>query len=311
MAAQNVEGTRRNALCASRSEAALPSHHLRPPRRRLSKCVKQLTAALLLIFVSCLLWLPHAHANEVKPLRFEPRLEGPLLAVGVVGWLLSEQFKPRIAPVVCRTCTVNRLDQAGQRAFLWQTYHRAHAVSDWLLFGVVPTFAIGGSVAIALREGTSRTALVDAMIVLESLVLTANLTQIAKYTVGRARPYVITQREQKRDFIASPDDHLSFFSGHTSSTFALAVSAGMTATLRGYRAAPVMWAVGVPLAALTGYLRIAADRHYLTDVLAGSLVGAAVGVLVPWRHARAAVRPSAAPIVSASAPATLSLTWVR
>ena len=35
------------------------------------------------------------------------------------------------------------------------------------------------------------------------------------------------------------------------------------------------------LAAGVGYLRIASDTHYLTDVLAGAAVGTAFGVLVP------------------------------
>jgi membrane-associated phospholipid phosphatase len=34
-------------------------------------------------------------------------------------------------------------------------------------------------------------------------------------------------------------------------------------------------------AGLTGYLRIASDRHYLSDVLMGYLVGATVGTLTP------------------------------
>jgi hypothetical protein len=35
------------------------------------------------------------------------------------------------------------------------------------------------------------------------------------------------------------------------------------------------------LAAATGYLRIAADSHYFSDVLVGAAVGTAVGLLVP------------------------------
>jgi membrane-associated phospholipid phosphatase len=36
------------------------------------------------------------------------------------------------------------------------------------------------------------------------------------------------------------------------------------------------------LAAATGYLRIAADRHYFTDVLAGAALGAGAGLTVPY-----------------------------
>ena len=52
----------------------------------------------------------------------------------------------------------------------------------------------------------------------------------------------------------------SFFSGHTAIAFA-AVGPRLTVT--------------IPLASSTGYFRIAANRHYLTDVLAGAAVGVA------------------------------------
>ena len=43
-------------------------------------------------------------------------------------------------------------------------------------------------------------------------------------------------------------------------------------------------AIGLPLAALTGYFRVAAGNHYLTDVLTGAVVGSSLGVLVPKWH---------------------------
>src|SRR5207249_2275303 len=77
------------------------------------------------------------------------------------------------------------------------------------------------------------------------------------------------------------DNNLSFYSGHTSATATMAAAGGTIATLRGYRLAPLVWGTGAALSAFTGYLRIAADKHYLTDVLAGAAIGAAVGILVP------------------------------
>lgn len=274
---------------------------------------RPLTSALSLLLVLCLCIFagstPARADSEIRPFRFEPRIEVPLLVVGGLGWLLSEQLKPRVAPTVCRFCRYGRFDERAQRA-RWTQYERAHVASDWLLFGIVPLVSFGGAVAMALHESSPRSALIDSVVIAEALVLTAGLTQIAKYAFGRTRPYVLTQREERRDFVASPDDNLSFFSGHTSSTFALAVAAGTTASLRGYQAAPALWAVGVPLAALTGYLRIAADRHYVSDVLTGALVGTAVGVFIPWLHARNAERGMAAAPTGVPPP-TLNLTWMR
>lgn len=81
----------------------------------------------------------------------------------------------------------------------------------------------------------------------------------------------------------SDDDDLSFFSSHTSTTAAFAFAVSQIATRRRVRT-PLVFLLGIA-AGLTGYLRIASDRHYLTDVLAGGLVGATVGTLVPrWLH---------------------------
>jgi hypothetical protein len=36
------------------------------------------------------------------------------------------------------------------------------------------------------------------------------------------------------------------------------------------------------LAGTTGYLRVASDQHYVTDVMVGAAVGSLSGFLVPW-----------------------------
>ena len=51
--------------------------------------------------------------------------------------------------------------------------------------------------------------------------------------------------------------------------------------MRGYRIAPGVWGTGLTVAVGAGWLRIAADKHYATDVLVGMLAGSAVGVALP------------------------------
>lgn len=43
-----------------------------------------------------------------------------------------------------------------------------------------------------------------------------------------------------------------------------------------------MWVVGLSLASVAAYSRIAGDLHYATDVLAGVAFGSAVGFGVPY-----------------------------
>ena len=64
--------------------------------------------------------------------------------------------------------------------------------------------------------------------------------------------------------------------------FSLATSAGTVASMRKHRLAPLMWVAGLSFATTGAYLRIAADRHYATDVLTGAVVGSAIGFSVPY-----------------------------
>lgn len=276
---------------------------------RLPRLPSALLAHLALVLCLCLALSSRARADDVRPFRFDARLELPLLSAGVASWMLSEALKPNVAPRECRLCGTNAFDGAVQRRVRWARVEPAHRTSDVLLFGIVPLASLTSAAVLGMLNGRRGDATLDALVVVESLVLAANITQLTKFVVGRERPFVHTQRAENRDFVSGPDDHLSFFSGHTSATFSLAVAAGATASFRGYKQAPIVWAVGLPLAALTGYLRLAADRHYFTDVLTGALVGSAVGVLVPWLHARGGER-AGMPAVSA-APNTLMFSWVR
>jgi membrane-associated phospholipid phosphatase len=125
----------------------------------------------------------------------------------------------------------------------------------------------------------------DAALILESMVLAVDLNQLVKIGAGRERPFVHALPEAEKGMTEHPEDNnLSFYSGHTTFAFSLAVSAGTIASMRRYKLAPAVWAVGLTAATATGWLRIAADRHYFTDVLIGALAGGAVGFAVPWIH---------------------------
>ena len=89
-------------------------------------------------------------------------------------------------------------------------------------------------------------------------------------------------------------DNESFYSGHTSDAFAMVIALYTTHRLRHDEDANHWLFVGLPFAALTGYLRIAADKHYASDVLAGAAAGSVVGWVIPELHKRRfpAIRPS-------------------
>ncbi len=121
----------------------------------------------------------------------------------------------------------------------------------------------------------------------ETIFVSSGLTLLTKNLVHRSRPFVYNP-DVPLAAKMTKDARNSFFSGHTSSTAALCFF-----TAKVYsdyhpdsRFKPLVWGLAATIPALTGYLRIAAGKHFLSDVLVGYGVGAAVGILTPHWHKR-------------------------
>jgi membrane-associated phospholipid phosphatase len=81
--------------------------------------------------------------------------------------------------------------------------------------------------------------------------------------------------------------------------FAAAAAATQVARLRGRRGWEWVAAAGFTAAAATGWLRVAADQHWATDVLAAAAVGTAVGWAIPTFSLRPVARAGGATVVPA------------
>jgi membrane-associated phospholipid phosphatase len=207
--------------------------------------------------------------------------------------------KGSLAPAACRWCAANPLDEAVRSGLVWSPSRIAAAdtLSSVIGYGVVPVSAAALTAFAAAHDGRSREIPADVLIIAESGILAMDLNQAVKLAVGRQRPFV-----HFHTGTGDPtDDNLSFFSGHATAGFSLAVASGTVATMRGYRWAPWVWAQGLALAVGTAYLRVAADKHYFTDVLTGAAVGSGVGFAVPYLlHRPSAGAPPVLPSASAS-----------
>jgi membrane-associated phospholipid phosphatase len=230
-----------------------------------------------------------------QELSYDLRLDVPIVVGGAAAWGGTELAKASLAPATCRWCdrdaegkdTLNSLDRSARNGMKWDRTGIAATASDILAFGLVPLTAIGFDALTASTAGRADGIALDLLIVAEATVISANINQITKFIVGRERPFVHALGPDEKGQTARPaDNNLSFYSGHTSITMTMGVAAGTVATLRGYPAAPTVWILGIGQSLAAGYLRIAADKHYLTDVLTGALVGGAVGFLVPYAFHR-------------------------
>ena len=175
-----------------------------------------------------------------------------------------------------------RLKKPGAR-------RRADLASDITLvssLAVLPVLSIGVQ---QYRTGDCEESWDMATDFVEAFGLSLMLSESIKLAAGRVRPF---DRECGPDAPSDAscrgaDRFKSFVSGH--STLA-ATGAGLTCAYSVKRQAwgtspmarAMPCAVGSTLAAATAALRVTADRHWLTDVLAGLAIGGTVGWVDTW-----------------------------
>jgi membrane-associated phospholipid phosphatase len=243
----------------------------------ISRCAAALTILVALE--------PHARAQAAPAeLRYDTPVDLTITLGGAAAWLGSEIIgKGALAPDACHWCEPPAIDSAARDALKWDDTRTAETMSNVLGFGLVPAALVGLDALLALHDDASAAIGPDVLIIAEATIVAMDLNQAVKFLVGRERPIVHALAPDAKRLTAMPDDNnLSFFSGHTTATFAVAVATGTVASMRGYRWAPVAWALGPALAATTGYLRIAADKHYLTDVVTGAVIGSGIGFALPY-----------------------------
>jgi membrane-associated phospholipid phosphatase len=247
-----------------------------------------------------------ARADEnVKRLAYDTRIDAAVTVSGGGWWLAAELLKPMLVPEKCRWCyrrangdsALNVVDRSVRSSLKWDNTSAADDASSVIAFIAMPITAATLPGVAAGYDNHLRYAPIDALLVAEASILAADLNQLVKYIFVRERPYAHFLPHVEGGILGlgeSPSDsNLSFYSGHTTLAFALATSSGTIAFMRNYRLAPMVLSTQLAAAVSVGYLRIAADKHYLSDVMVGAVLGSLVGTLVPLIfHAPSAVQPT-------------------
>jgi membrane-associated phospholipid phosphatase len=131
----------------------------------------------------------------------------------------------------------------------------------------------------------------DAMVMAESLALTATMQTVLKFAFRRPRPsnYLPGQGA------ANIDLQLSLPSGHAAMVAAATTALTTTIFLRhpDSQVRYVALTAGLALSVLTGFARVQAGFHFPTDAITALMLGGAVGFAVPILHRKASrLRPA-------------------
>ncbi len=230
-----------------------------------------LRARLASALAATLLTVAPARAHA-EPLRYDLRVDIPLTLALTAGTLLLAS--PQLSPGACRMCGAGGLDLDTRSALAWHHPKDARNASDLLINSVMPLSALLGTTLSARAAGDARQGMVDALLIAEAVSAASFTNALVKDLVARRRPSTDAAQLGSRN--------RSFYSGHTSFAFSLAAATATVSALRGYEMTPWAWGVGMTLASGVGFLRLAGDAHWLSDVVVGAGVGGAIGVLVPW-----------------------------
>jgi membrane-associated phospholipid phosphatase len=121
---------------------------------------------------------------------------------------------------------------------------------------------------------------------IETLGLAYGFDSLLKSAVVRYRPYAYSS-STPADF-SNSEITASFPSSHATLAFSAAVFTGYVfdelnpdSNMKVW-----VWTAGLGVAAVVSTLRVASGDHFVSDVVAGSLIGAASGFLVPFLHER-------------------------
>ncbi|HEY6050416.1 MAG TPA: phosphatase PAP2 family protein, partial [Thermoanaerobaculia bacterium] len=215
-------------------------------------------AAILLLFSAA----APPQAVESPPAsvyRVRVAVDAPAIAVATLGALLpyvfaSDLIHPRCP---CDPSEVNALD----RHVIGNHNKLLDDASD-----ATAAVAVAAPLLLdAVDLGLSEPFLEDAAVYAETLAVNGALVSFAKYTVQRPLPRTY---EGDPGLVSRPGGYRSFYSGHTSLTVAALAASAMTLRLRrGEKVWP--WIVAGLVGAMVSAERVAAGRHFYTDVAVG------------------------------------------
>lgn len=202
---------------------------------------------------------------------------GSGLAIGL-SYILKPHH-PAFSPVQIAALNTSRVPRFDQYALHHYSLAARHG-SDVVLYSalILP--------AVLLADPNIRHDAPEVgTVVAEVFVVNLALTSLIKELAHRTRPFAYNPEAPLAAKVQA-DARRSFFSGHTSTTAAMTFATAKVWTDyhpdSGWK--PVVWITAAAIPATVGYLRMRGGKHYLSDVVVGMVVGAAVGILVPEWH---------------------------
>ena len=256
------------------------------------------------ILILYLLTFPAMFLNTTESFAQSPynknwTKDGLIFGSGIGVAILSEILVANID-----TLTVSEINQLSKNDINW--FDRSAASNYSPAFSHTSDWIVGACIISPLTLFLSKDIRNDAgtmtIMYLETLLLSTFVPGALKSS-GRIRPLIYNPDvplEKKLEL--KKKARASFPSGHTTSAFATAVFLAQVHSdyYPDSKWNLYIWSGALLTASSVGYLRYASGKHFPTDVLAGAVIGSAIGYFIPYLHRKSnSSRLSAYPIFRA------------
>jgi len=182
----------------------------------------------------------------------------------------------------CDPSGINALDRR-----VVDYHNRGARVASDVLVVALPAQAILLSLIDLKEWGLSEVAS-DVLLITQAMAVSGAIGEIVKRSVSRPRPYM--HRDDPDDPLRQHNAHdfRSFYSSHTSTVFSATIAMAAIFSRR-HPGSPLKWLFwGVAVAGGTtiAALRVAAGKHFFSDVMVGAAAGTTTGLIIPALHRR-------------------------
>lgn len=241
--------------------------------------------------------LAQAETNAAAQSPYRVRWDWDLSIAAAAGlaWGLPHLFADEMVDPSC-PCSSSRVN-GFDRLAVGHDSATARTTSD-ILVGSLAALPFALDALDAWRSGGDFHAFAaDAVVMGQAILVSGAINQMVKLAIRRPRPLTYDQPADTPG-LRTPDNYLSFYSAHTSTAFAATMAYATTFALRHPDSAwrPFIYGAAGVTGGTVALLRVLGGNHFPTDVLAGAMTGAAIGLTLPRLHRRRDAALVVAPI---------------
>jgi membrane-associated phospholipid phosphatase len=206
-----------------------------------------------------------------------------LAFIAAIAFFIGFSIAAGDPEATCKWCEPNAFDEAVRSLVFLESSRTVGHLSHVLSMVIAPGLAIAAAVIPGYRSPKRGHGNGNLAMVFTPVIFSIGMADGVKKIFLRERPGFHHGRAALLEASNIPlERNVSFFSGDTAIAFTFIAAAFVICALRGYQPPRWLKIAAVAVAVSAAFLRVAADMHWATDVIAGAAVGIAFGAGIPF-----------------------------